>query len=70
MPPSEKFHEKIFRRNSYPEISVDICNKNFLNKHHAPKIVEKGAFKRELTLVLWYLGQLPIETLNNICFSV
>ena len=60
----EKFHEdiaklkEIFKLNSYPEKFIDKCIKNLLNKLHVLKVVELTAVKKELILVLRYLGQL------------
>ena len=60
-----KFKE-IFKRNSYPKKFVDRCIKNFLNKLHVPKVVELTAGKKELFLVLPYLGQESFEIRNRI----
>ena len=62
-----KFHEEIvklkeiFKQNSYPEKFIDRCIKNFLNKLHVPKLLELTAAKKELLLVLPYLGQQSFE---------
>ena len=63
----EKFHKeivklkKIFKRNSYREKLIDRRIKNFLSKLHVPKVVELTAAKKELILVLPYLGQQSLE---------
>ena len=62
----EKFHKEIvnlkeiFKQNSCPE-KFDRFIKNFLNKLHVPKVVELTAAKKELILVLPYLGQQLLE---------
>ena len=66
------FHEEIvklkeiFKRNSYPEKFIDRCIKIFLNKLHVPKIVELTAAKKELFLLLPYLGQQSFQIRNRI----
>ena len=61
------FHEEIvklkeiFKGNSYPEEFIDRCIKHFLNKLHVPKVEELTAAKKELILVLPYLGQQSFE---------
>ena len=68
----EKFHEEIvkfkeiFKRNSYSEKFIDRCIKNFLNKLHVPTVVELTAPKKELFLVLPYLGQQSFKIRNRI----
>ena len=42
MPPIKKFHEKIFKRNSYQEVAIDRCIKNVLSKLHIPKVAENS----------------------------
>ena len=72
-----KLHEEIaklkeiFTWNSYPEIFIDRCIKNFLNELYVPKAVELTAAKKELILVLPYLGQQSSEIWNRIqcCFK-
>ena len=67
----EKFHQEIlklkeiFKRNSYPEKFIDRCIKNFINKLDVPKVVEDTAAKKELILVLPYLGQQSFEIRNR-----
>ena len=47
------------------------CIKNFLSKLHVPKVAEMTASKKELILVLPYVGQLSFEIRNRIqcCLS-
>ena len=48
---------------------IDRCIKIFLNKRHVPKVVELTVAKKELVLVLPYLGQQSFEIRNRIqCF--
>ena len=54
--------KEIFQRNSYPEKFI----KNFLNKLHVPKVVELSAARKEVILVLPYLGQQWFEFSNRI----
>ena len=67
-----KFHEEIvkleetFKQNSYPEKFIDRCIKNFINKLHVHKVVELTAARKELILVLPYLGQQSFEIRNRI----
>ena len=67
----EKFHKEIvklkeiFKRDSYPEKFTDKCIRNVLNKFHVPKVVDLTAAKKELILVLPYLGQ-SFEIRNRI----
>ena len=69
---SEKFHEEIvklkeiFKLNSYPEKFIDRCIKRFLNKLYVSKVIELTAAKKELILVLPYLGQQSFEIRNAI----
>ena len=58
--------KEIFKRNSNPEKFIDRCIKKFLNKPHVPKVVERTAAKKELILVLPYLGQQSLEVRNRI----
>ena len=66
------FHEEIvklkeiFKGNSYPEEFIGRCIKHFLNKLHVPKVEELTAAKKELILVLPYLGQQLFEIGNRI----
>ena len=68
----EKFHEEIaklkeiFKRNSYPDKFIDKCIKKFSKKFHVLKVVELTAARKELTLVLPYLGQQSFEIRNRI----
>ena len=46
--------------------NIDTCIKKFLNKLYLPKVVELTAAKKELILVLPYLGQQSFEIWNRI----
>ena len=58
----EKFHEEIvklkeiFKRNSHTEKFINRRIKTFLKKFHEPKVRELVANRKELILVLTYLG--------------
>ena len=66
----EKFHDEIvklkeiFKRNSYTEKFRGRCIKNFLNK--LQKVVELTAARKELILVLPYLGQQSFKIRNRV----
>ena len=63
----EKVHEEIvklkeiFKRNSYPEKFIDDVLIYFSNKLRVPKVAELTTAKKELILVLPYLGQQSFE---------
>lgn len=62
--------KEIFRQNFYPEKFMDRSIKNFLNNLHVPKVVEMASSKKELILVLQYLGQFLFEIRNRIQCSL
>ena len=70
--PYEKFHKEfvklkeIFKKNSYQEKCIDRCIENFVNKLHVAKVVKLTAARKELILVLQYLGQQSFEIRNRI----
>ena len=57
-----KFHEEVnylknvLKKNSFPSTFVDKCIKIFLNKQFSQKILEHTVPKKELCIVLPYLG--------------
>ena len=53
-------------KKNYPEKFTDRHIKNFLNKLHVTKVVELAASKKELILLLPYLGQQSFEIRNRI----
>ena len=70
--PYEKFDKEfvklkeIFKKNSYQEKCIDRCIENFVNKLHVAKVVKLTAARKELILVLQYLGQQSFEIRNRI----
>ena len=63
----EKFHEEIvllkdvFKENEYPQFFIDKCIKNYLSKLFVPKRVIHTAGKKQVLLVLPFLGPLSFE---------
>ena len=73
-----KFHlelkklKSIFRKNGYPLSFIDGCIKRFFEKLYVPKIRIPTVTKKELLIVLPYLGKLSLQTrsrLNKIVHS-
>ena len=62
VPDFSKFHEEVnylkdvLKKNSFPTNLVDKCIKIFLNKQFSQKILEHTVPKKELFIVLPYLG--------------
>ena len=54
------------KRNSQSEKFINRCIKKILNKLYKPKVVELTAAKKELILVLRYLGQQSFEIRNTV----
>ena len=59
--------QRNLKTNFYSENFIDRCIKNLLKKLQVPKVVELTAVKKELTLVLPYLGQQSFEFRSRIC---
>ena len=63
----EKFHEKIvllkdiFKRNEYPKAFIDKCITNFLNKLFVSKKIVHTSEKKQVLIVLPFLGPLSFE---------
>ena len=63
----EKFHEEIvmlkdiFRNNEYPQFFVDKCLKKYLSKLFVPKRIIHTVDKKQVLLVLPFLGTLSFE---------
>ena len=63
-----KFHlelerlKDIFRKNGYPASFIDKCIKTFLDKLYTPKRSVATVSKKELLLLLPYLGKLSLQT--------
>ena len=63
----EKFHEEIvllkdiFKSNEYPKAFIDKCIKNFLNKLFVSKKIVHTAEKKQVLIVLPFLGPLSFE---------
>ena len=73
----EKFHEEvvflkdIFKRNEYPNKVIDKCIKTFLNKLFIPKKCVQTAEKKQVLIVLPFLGPLSFEIRSRLqkCFK-
>ena len=67
-----KFHHEvselklILGRNGYPSKVVDFCIKNFLNKIHAPKKTVATVPKKEICIMLPFLGPLSLQIRTRI----
>ena len=63
----KKFHEEIvllkdiFKRNEYPKTFIDKCITNFLNKLFVSKKIVHTAEKKQVLIVLPFLGPLSFE---------
>ena len=63
----ERFHEEIvllkevFTKNEYPQFFIDKCIKKYLNKLFAPKRIIHTVDKKQVLLVLPFLGPLSFE---------
>ena len=74
-----KFHQeicKIFIKNGYSERFLDKCVKAFLNKVFIPKRISQTAEKKQVPIVLPYMGMIStklkvsyIKHLNN-CYQL
>ena len=51
----------ILGRNGYPSKVIDFCIKNFLNKIHLPKKTVATAAKKEIFIMLPFLGPLSLQ---------
>ena len=62
-----KFHEEvckikeIFIKYGYSEMFIDKCVKTFLHKVFIPKQIIQTAEKKQVTIVLLYIGMISIE---------
>ena len=63
----EKFHEEIvllkevFKKNEYPQLFIDKCIKKYLNKLFVPKRIIHTVDKKQVLLVLPFLGPLSFQ---------
>ena len=63
----EKFHEEIvllkevFKKNEYPQLFIDKCIKKYFNKLLVPKRIIHTVDKKQVLLVLPFLGPLSFE---------
>ena len=68
----EKFHQEIvklkdiFKKNAYPENVIDRCIKSFLNKIFNPRKTELLAPKKEILIMLPFIGKESFEIRNRI----
>ena len=58
--------KKIFLRNGYNSIFIDVCIKKFLDKIFVPKLVKDTVSKKDYTIVLPYLGSLSDKVQRRI----
>ena len=62
-----KFHQEIWKikdifiKNGYSERFIDKCVKTFLNKAFIPKRIIQTAEKKQVTIVLPYMGMISTE---------
>ena len=68
----EKFHEEIvllkevFKKNEYPHFFIDKCIKKYLNKLFVPKRIIHTVDKKQVMLVLPFLGPLSFEIRSHL----
>ena len=68
----EKFHEEIvllkevFKKNEYPQFFIDKCIKKYLNKLFVPKRIIHTVDKKQVMLVLPFLGPLSFEIRSHL----
>ena len=62
----------IFKKNGYPISFIDRCIKTFLDKSHTPKIKITTVEKKQLLIVLPYLGVVSDKILskNLLCYKL
>ena len=73
----EKFHEEIvllkdiFKKNEYPHFFIDKCIKKYLSKLFVPKRIVHTVHKKQVLLVLPFLGPLSFEIRSRLqkCFK-
>ena len=62
----EKLHNEIFKRNRYPNDFVDLCTKKFFDKLYITKKNYQTVEKKQLLIILPFLGHLSFETRNRL----
>ena len=68
----EKLHneivylKEIFKRNKYPNGFVDLCIKKFFDKLYITKKIYQTVEKKQLLIILPFLGHLSFETRNRL----
>ena len=73
----EKFHEEIvllkknFKKNEYPQYFIDKCIKKYLSKLFVPKGIVDNVHRKQVLLVLPFLGTLSFEIRSRLqkCFK-
>ena len=73
----EKYHEEIvllkdiFKKNEYPQFFIDKCIKKYLSKLFVPKRIVYTVHKKQVLLVLLFLGPLSFEIRYSLqkCFK-
>ena len=58
--------KKIFTKNGYPMRFIDKCILKFFNKLYAKKVVELTVPKKEVTVVLPFMGSTSLKLKNEI----
>ena len=74
---NEKFHEEIvllkdiFKKDEYPQFFIDKCIKKYLSKLFVPKRIVHTVDKKQVLLVLPFLGPLSFEIRSRLqeCFK-
>ena len=59
--------QDIFRKNGYPASFIDKCIKKFIDKLYTPKHSVATVSKKELLLVLPYLGKMSLQNRTQLC---
>ena len=68
----EKFHHEvdnlkcILRKNNYPQYFIDNCIRKFLDKIFQPKPIKHNVPKKEILLVLPFLGKISLQIRTKI----
>ena len=53
--------KEVFKKNEYPQIFIDKCIKKYLNKLFVPKRIIETVDKKQVLLVLPFLGPISFE---------
>ena len=58
--------KEIFKRNRYPNDFIDVCIKKFFDKLYITKRIYQTVEKKQLLIILPFLGHLSFETRNRL----